>query len=1056
MVSPLYLIVIALATAFLLGLFRKAHKDIQIGLTSLALLSITIIAGLWVYGFLTGTVTAVEIFTAGFGADSSLPLSINLYMGRNEAVLLLIVNLSTLLSSFALNADLRKSPIYVQMLLLVSVVGLNGIILTRDLFNLFVFIEIASISAAGLIAIRNTTAQLGAGFKFIIAGALASGLMLLGIVFNYYVTGSLNIDTIAALQTPMVGSVGFVGLFLIFMGVIIELKPFPVNGWGVDVYEASEPAVSAFTASATATAMFFAFTKVIGMSSELFLHTSAVVGSITFVAMNIIALKQTSVRRILGYSSISQIGLLVLSFSLVKMFNLPNGEFIVFGLLVSHALAKASLFWLSAIIKEESIDQWGIIKKEVVLIFAFGIAIAALLGLPPFPSFFAKWDLFTSLASNGGAVWITVILVGSIIEAVYLVRWFGNAVKDSYDESATLNFTLTKFAPVVINTILLISVGVISANLSQFDNTINWLLMGAVGALFILEFLPAKVKNVLLISAIGWYGISFIQGVDGYRQVFASIFAVGAVITLIPGFTEKGKRVGFYPSAALMFAGLIGIIEATDFLAFFFSWEIMTIGSYFLILRGKKSKPHALSYMLFSLGGAYLILTGFALTYGVNGGSSIELSTLANVATHSSAGFIMLLLSVGFMTKLASGGLHIWLPGAHAEAEGDVSPMVSGILLKAGVFGLLMTFIALGDQSIGKVNIAYVLGWIGAITALTANYMAAMQEDAKKLLAYSSIGQMGYALFGLSLMSHLGWLAAISLSIVHFTYKVILFLAIGGVVYRVKTKNMFEMGGLIKRMPLTFTFVLISIIALSGIPPLAGFSGRWITYNAVLQKGWLLQGAVVGVSGLIAFLYLFRLIYAIFLGQLKDAHRKVKEAPLPYLIPQILLIGVVMYLSMAPGAFLRPLGEIVSEFHTEGALVWSEGGKGFAATSNYGYWNGVAVMWVFMGLFAMNTLILLWINRGAQMVKQFNIVFAAERPARPETTHFAYNFFAPYRKAIGFLEYPLTTNFWNSISDLLHSIAGFARRIYTGNGQTYLFHILIFVVVTYMIINGGN
>ena len=403
------------------------------------------------------------------------------------------------------------------------------------------------------------------------------------------------------------------------------------------------------------------------------------------------------------------------------------------------------------------------------------------------------------------------------------------------------------------------------------------------------------------------------------------------------------------------------------------------------------------------------------------------------------------------MTKTASAGLHIWLPGAHAEAETDVSPMVSGILLKAGVFGLFITFIAFGDQFIGRVNIPYVLSWVGVITALVANYMAAMQEDAKKLLAYSSIGQMGYALFGIALLSHLGWLSALSLSIVHFVYKVILFLAVGGVVYRVKTRNMYQMGGLITRMPISFFTVLVSIIALSGIPPLAGFSGRWITYNAVIEKGWLLQGVVAGVAGLVAFLYLFRLIAAIFLGQLKDQHRKVKEAPFWIILPQVLLILVVMYLSFFPGSFLRPIGEILKDFKTEGALSWT----GNSAVSQYGYWNGQAVMWVFMGLFAMNFVILFLSSRHNQKVKQFNIVYAAERPARPETTHFAYNMFAHYRKAVGFLEYPITTKFWNWIADFLHAVAGFFRRVYSGNGQTYLLQIIVFTVLCFLLTKGG-
>ena len=1047
MVDPIYLIVISLGTAFILGFLRKAGTAIQKGLSLIALLLMVGISAQWTWGILSGNVSEINIFTAGFRP----PVSINLYLGSSEAVLILLVNLSAVLSVLYYRPHRERTPVNIFMLLLVFVTGLNGVVLTRDLFNLFVFIEIVSIASAGLIALDSNLRQLGAGFKFIIAGALAGGLMLLGIIIAYYSFGSLNIDMVGEEVGRGFKTAGYSGLFLVFIGAMLELKPFPVNGWGIDAYEASSPPVSALVASGTATAMFYAFTKISAMTGPVFLTLTSGIGGLTFIGMNVLALKQERARRLLGYSSTAQIGLIILAFSLIRTYSIANGQFIILGLLVTHALAKAALFWLAGIIQKESINEWGVLRKKIILIAPFAVAVCALLALPPFPSFFAKWDLIMGLAAGGGVGWIVLILGGSLLEAVYLMRWFGNSFKDEYDEKDELDIRVGSVIPVFLNGILLIVLGYFSAGHSSFETGFSWILLGAVAALLVLEFLPAVVKNLLFMGGIGYYGYFFVTATESYRSIFALIFIIGALVTLLPGFGKKGRRTGFYPSAALMFAGLIGIIEAKELLGFFLSWELMTLGSYFLILRGKKSKPHALSYILFSLGGAYLILTGFGLSYAGTGADSISLEVLKAAAATPYSGIIFLLLAVGFMTKMASAGLHIWLPGAHAEAETDVSPMVSGILLKAGVFGLLMTAVSMGNQFIGKFDVAYFLSWVGVLTALTANYMAAMQEDAKRLLAYSSIGQMGYALFGISLMSHLGWLSALSLSIVHFIYKVTLFLAVGGVVHRAGTRNMYQMGGLIKRMPVSFFSVLVSIIALSGIPPLAGFGGKWISYNAVLEKGWMLQGAVAGAAGIIAFLYLFRLIFAIFLGQLKDEHRKVKEAPFFIILPQVLMLGVVMFLSFFPGSFLRPIGEILKSFTSEGSLVW----EGNLAISKYGYWNGVAVMWTFMALFAVFFIILTINGRKAKMVKQFNIVYAAERPARPETTHFSYNFFAPVRKALGFLEYPFTTKFWNWISDFLHAVGGFFIRIYTGNGQTYLLQMVVFVVISFLISKGG-
>ena len=218
-----------------------------------------------------------------------------------------------------------------------------------------------------------------------------------------------------------------------------------------------------------------------------------------------------------------------------------------------------------------------------------------------------------------------------------------------------------------------------------------------------------------------------------------------------------------------------------------------------------------------------------------------------------------------------------------------------------------------------------------------------------------------------------------------------------------------------------------------------------------ISNGLYFQGVIASIAGLIAFLYLFRLIFSIFLGQLKDEHRRIGEINIWFLIPVYLLIGYIMVVSFFPGTLLGPIGEKLMALFPDNPIIWD----GFLASSELGYFNGTMIMYVFMALFAVNFGILFFFNkRRAQTVKQFNIVYAAERPERPETTHFAYNFFAPYRRALGFLEYPFTTKFWAFLADFIYAVSGFFRRVYTGNGQTYLLQIVIFVVITYLL-NGG-
>jgi NADH:ubiquinone oxidoreductase subunit 5 (subunit L)/multisubunit Na+/H+ antiporter MnhA subunit len=264
---------------------------------------------------------------------------------------------------------------------------------------------------------------------------------------------------------------------------------------------------------------------------------------------------------------------------------------------------------------------------------------------------------------------------------------------------------------------------------------------------------------------------------------------------------------------------------------------------------------------------------------------------------------------------------------------------------------------------------------------------------------------------------------------------------------RTGTRDMYRMGGLIALMPLSFVAVLIGIIAMSGVPPLSGFGGRWIFYNAIMTAEYRLPMIVIFLAGPVAFLYLFRLIYTIFLGQLKDEHRQIKEAPFWLILPQMIFVVFLMIFALVPGLALRHVDAYISQFMPSGALDW----EGLTITSSYGYWSPISIMLVVGVIFATLFAWLLFVNRRAQKVKQFNIVFAGERPFRPETTHFAWNFFAPYRKALGFMTQPFVTRFWETLTELLLSTAQLMRRFYTGNGQTYAVQLVAFVVVVYLL-----
>ncbi len=1042
MVSPIHIVSIALITAFLIGLGGKRHQNILMFILLIAVTAMMAVSGSWLAGIFFGRVNPVEVFTAGFKP----PFAINLRMGLVEAALTTMINLFGLMTVIYLFDVLKKAGNSILSILIVFLLGLNVIVMTRDIFNLFVFLEITSIATAGLIIIIQDRRSISSGFKFLIASSIISGLLLIGIIFAYAYSSTLNIDFFSNLASVKGGAVA---VFLVITALLLESKPFPANGWALDMYESAHPAIGSALSAISAPAVLFVIYKLMPVVPENWHPVIGLFGLITFAASNFLATRQENVRRMLGYSSLAQGGLML---SLVSMSDYFGNSFwfIILGFLFTNFFAKAGLFWLGGIVESDEQGKWGILRKKILLYFFFGVFIAAMAGLPPFPVFFAKWKMIMRLAAGNGWGWIGLILLGSIFEIQFLFKWFGKVLHADIKETAQTRMPWFKQFPVLLFGIGLLATSYYFITYLNLNTLFVLLPLLIISAFFILDFLPAFLKNIVLITSLLIYGYTVYPEINSnlVQVLFMGVFILGGILTLIPGFVQKGKRLGFYPFAAMTIYGLIMLVHPTNNLSFFLGWELMSLGSYMLILRGKNAEHAAQRYMIFSAGGAFLMLAAFGmLSFKVG---DIFFADLEGIV--AGGGLLFILFALAFMLKAAAIGLHIWLPGAYSEAEDDATPLISGVLINSGVLGLFWIITAFGPQQIFGYDIFYLMGWIGAITAIGGNMLAIYEEDMKRLIAYSSVGAMGYIIFALAINTKLGLLIALYYMVLHFIYKTMLFISAAGVIYRTKTRNMYEMGGLIKNMPLSFIVVLIGIITLAGMPPLAGFAGKWMFYNAVLMNGWYLQGTMVFFSGIVAFLYLYKLIASVFLGQLKDNHRKVKEAPIAYLLPQFIFVIAIMVLSVFPNLLLKPLSTVIPATTPGETINW----VGNLATTSFGYWNAFTVMTSVIIMFAVILGWLLFNSRKAQKVKQFNIVFAAEKPFRPETTHISYNMFAGYKKALGFLMTPLATRFWTEVSEWSEAIADKIRTWYTGNGQTYALHLLIYAFILYLSISGGK
>ncbi|MFO7659354.1 MAG: proton-conducting transporter membrane subunit [Candidatus Cloacimonadaceae bacterium] len=1045
MVNPLYLIAVFLIGAFLIPFVDRADRRLSLSIYFLVM----------IYACLTGLIHLLQIgfqpvqtqvFTAGFSA----PLSIALNFGFKEAVLTLAFNIAGLLTGIFLIRKLLRESVQVISLLLLMMLGANGLVLTRDIFNAFVFLEILSISTYALIGLKHTKEALASGFKYVLASSLASALLLIGIAFTYRYSGTLNLDTWLNTTIPLYPGYK-VALFLIIMAVVIELKPFPANGWALDVYQTANCGIASLLATVSTGALLFFFYKLLPLLPSGYLSILAVTGLVSFLLSNLTALRQKSAGRLLGYSSTAQTGLIIFVLAGLNHLGIDQDRILIIaaGLFITNFIAKSGLFWLKGLIKKDEIKDWQILSDNSLPLIMFGVFILSLVGFPPFPAFFAKFELVRILVLKGSWVALTAILLGSLLEAAYLLRWLGLAVKRDESEQNSLSLDFSKLVPILLGSVVLFALSLLGAaqiyGLSSgmlFPIMLLWVFVT-------LDFLPLKLKGLLAIGVIGFWGWKyFFSQMTGIGLLFAIILIGGSLVQIFGFLHHKDRKPGLVPLLVMLIFALGNLLQATTKLEFFLSWEFMTLASYLLILRGRDASKAALSYVLFFLGGAYLILTGLILipvmylnTPLYLQAGSLQIGLLAS-----------LLLGIGFIIKLGALGVHVWLPGAYTKADDEFTSVLSSVLSKAGVFGLILVLVMAKDVLNSHNYLLLALSWLGVLTAFFGALMAVFQEDVKKLLAYSSMSQLGYIILGLSLMSHLGWVSALYLTFNHMFFKALIFMAIAGVILRTGTRNMYEMGGLIKKMPISYISVLMGIIAVSGVPPLTGFGSKWFIYTSLIEHGSYFQAGLAFFASAIAFLYLYKLIHTVFLGQPKPDQKDVKEGPVWLLIPQVVFIMAIMGASLFPNYLTKPISNAVSAFIAKPEwLSWT----GYNITLNspvlHGNWNGNLVMLVTMGVFVFPLLWLLLVNAKTQKVKQFNIVFAAERPYKPWTTHFAHNMFAHYNKALGWLITPKITAFWQSVSEWTHSTSAMLSYIYTGNGQTYLLHIFMYILVIYIV-----
>mgnify|MGYP001036731586 CR=1 FL=1 len=456
--------------------------------------------------------------------------------------------------------------------------------------------------------------------------------------------------------------------------------------------------------------------------------------------------------------------------------------------------------------------------------------------------------------------------------------------------------------------------------ISRWTRVRNWFAATIIGITFLLavSLLLQVHSGQTITSSVSWlsaYGFTVTVHVDGLAAFLAVVVNSLGFLIVVYSQGYMGHETGLprYYSLVLLFIGaMTGLVLAGNFLQLYIFWEIVGICSAFLIAfwydRPEAVRAGLKAFLVTRVGDAALLI-GFVWLYVTTG--SIDFQQLGTVASQGLIPASILtatgiLILIGAMGKSAQVPLHVWLPDA-MEGPTTVSALIhAATMVNAGVYLVARTYPIFSSSPTWLTSV----GWVGVISALLAASIATVSMDIKRVLAYSTISQLGLMFAALGTGTQGGWFASQFHLMSQGFFKALGFLAAGSIIHTLGTRNMDEMGGLRKRMPITFTAFLFSTLALAGVPPFVGFWSKDLIIAELSLANLNIQVLLVLVVSILTSFYMFRALFKVFFGpeskmaQEKDIH----ESPKIMTVPLLILCAGVLVLGFTESAAAGLLG----------------------------------------------------------------------------------------------------------------------------------------------------
>ena len=422
--------------------------------------------------------------------------------------------------------------------------------------------------------------------------------------------------------------------------------------------------------------------------------------------------------------------------------------------------------------------------------------------------------------------------------------------------------------------------------------------------------------------------------IDGLSAIFLAMISLLVTASALYGigyldhYRHEGLRRYYFPFPIFM-AGMLAVVTVSDWFWFLVFWEVMTLASYFLVIFENDNKENLsagfIYFFMTHLTSAGLMIAVMFLSQRAGSFGFAALPQLFQSLAQSNPfglHLLLLLFFIAFSTKAGMYPLGIWLPAAHPAAPASVSALLSGIMIKLGVYGLLRVFLWMLPISSASMVWGSIIAGFGVLSMAVGTLRALGEHDCKRLLAQSSIGQMGYFLLGLGLglvfmkdhpvFGVIAMVGCLYHIVNHACFKSLLFFNSGALIFRTGTRNLDRMGGLTKLMPISAGCAIVGALSIAGIPPLNGFVSKWLIYqSAILGKPasvYVLYAVIAIFMSTVTLAYFLKYLGTAYLGTLPE---RFKNGPLgspkSMEIVQFLLAAACFLLGIFPAAIVSLL-----------------------------------------------------------------------------------------------------------------------------------------------------